>query len=103
MAVIIVTQRDVDPEHQEEVFDLLRQLRARAVLKPGYISGETLFSPSKSGDFLTIGRWRSLKDWHAWENSPERLQILSKIDRLLVAAAVVNVYVDSPAPVPEGG
>lgn len=102
MAVIIVTQRDVNPDNQEEVFDLLRQLRAKAVLQPGYLLGETLFSAGKSGNFLTISRWRSLKDWHAWENSPERRQILSKIDPLLVASAVVSVYLDSPAPVPEG-
>ena len=63
MAVIIVIRREVDPDNQDEVFDLLRQLRTRAVLQPGYLSGETLFSASQGGAHLVISRWRSLKDW----------------------------------------
>jgi heme-degrading monooxygenase HmoA len=92
----------MDAEKQEEVFELLRQLRSRAVLQPGYLSGETLFSLNRSGTHLVISKWRSLKDWRAWEKSAERRQILSKIDALLKAPAVVGFYLDSPAPLPEG-
>jgi len=102
MAVVILVQRDMDADKQEEVFELLRQLRSRAVLQPGYLSGETLFSASRSGAHLVISKWRNLKDWRAWEKSGERREILSKIDRLLKSPAVVNLYLDSPAPVPEG-
>ena len=100
---MIVIRREVDPDKQDEVFDLLKQLRTRAVLQPGYLSGETLFSASQGGAHLVISRWRSLKDWSVWEESPERRKILSKIDLLLRAPAETNVYFDSPTVLPEGG
>lgn len=102
MSTTILVQRDMDAEKQEEVFDLLRQLRSRVVLQPGYLSGETLFSANRSGTHLVISRWRSLKDWKAWEKSTERSEILSKIEPLLKAPATVSFYLDSPAQVPEG-
>ncbi len=102
MAVIIVIRREVDPDNQDEVFDLLKQLRARAVLQPGYLSGETLFSASQGGAHLVISRWRSLKEWRAWEKSPERRKISSKIDSLLRVPADTNVYLVSATVLPEG-
>lgn len=102
MAVTVLVQRDMEAEKQEEVFDLLRRLRSKAVLQPGYISGETLFSTNRSGTHLVISKWRSLKDWRAWERNAERREILSKIEPLLRAPAAVSFYLDSPALVPEG-
>lgn len=102
VAVTILVQRDMDVEKQEEIFDLLRQLRSRVVLQPGYLSGETLFSANRSGTHLVISRWRSLRDWKAWEKSTERWEIISKIEPLLKAPATVSYYLDSPASVPEG-
>ncbi len=102
MAAIILIQREVDAERQGEVFDLLRQLRARAMLQPGYLSGETLFSASKGGIHIVVSRWRSLKEWRAWESNHERREILAELDPLLKAPAVTSVYLDSPAALPEG-
>jgi heme-degrading monooxygenase HmoA len=94
VAVTVLVQRDMDAEKQEEIFELLRQLRSRAVLQPGYLSGETLFSANRSGAHMVISKWRSFKDWRAWEKNTERREILSKIDSLLKTPAVVGFYLD---------
>lgn len=99
MAVVVIIQRVAKAGKQEEVFELVKQLRARAVLQPGYLSGETFFSPTNP-THLILSRWRSLKDWRAWESSPERREILAKMEPLLVAPAVTDVYLDSPSQIP---
>ncbi|MFH1485714.1 MAG: antibiotic biosynthesis monooxygenase family protein [Chloroflexota bacterium] len=102
MAAVVLIQRDVRPENQDGVFELLKQLRSRAVLQPGYLSGETVFSPTKRGTHLVISRWRSLEDWRAWQNSPERREILSIVDPLLAGPTVASEYLDTMIPILEG-
>ncbi|MBI2957969.1 MAG: antibiotic biosynthesis monooxygenase [Chloroflexi bacterium] len=100
MAVIVLIQRDVSPDVQHEVFELLRLLRSRAAFRPGYLSSETLFSPNECGRHLVISRWHSLKEWRDWEHSEERQAVLARINPLLKAPAQTQVYLDFPAPVP---
>lgn len=101
MTVKIVMERTVEADKQDQLLELLRQLRAKAVLQTGYISGETLTSVDKPGTHLVISTWRSLHDWRMWENHPERLEILTKIDELLVAPFKVGVFTESWPSLPE--
>jgi len=82
MTVRVIIERTVEADKQEELLELLKQLRARALLQQGYISGETLASVDRPGTHLVISTWHSLHDWKAWENNPERLEILTKIEAL---------------------
>jgi len=103
MTVRILIERSVDPgKRQEELLELMRELRARAIHQPGYISGETLISVDKPGTHLVISTWHSLKEWRAWENNPKRLEILAKIDRLLTSSAKVRVFTTPWVSLPEG-
>jgi heme-degrading monooxygenase HmoA len=101
MATVVLIQRDVIAKDTEEVIDLLRQLRAKALNQPGYLTGETLFSPDKAGSHLVVSRWRSLSDWREWEANEERKVLETKMAALLVSPAVVSVYVDAPSMLPE--
>jgi quinol monooxygenase YgiN len=40
MTVRILIERTAEPDRQDELLDLMRQLRAKTMLRPGYISGE---------------------------------------------------------------
>ena len=103
MTVRVLIERTVDPgKRQEELLDLMRELRARALHQPGYVSGETLMSVDKPGMHLVISTWHSLKEWRAWENNPQRLEILSKIDRLLTAPPKTRVFTEPWVALPEG-
>ncbi len=99
--VAIVPRRGVKPEYQQEAFDLLRQLRAVAVMQPGYMSGETLFSIDSSGKHLIISRWRSLADWRHWESKPQRTAIVAQIERLLEGPPEIEIYQEAPPWMPE--
>jgi heme-degrading monooxygenase HmoA len=101
VATVVLIQRDVIAKDTEEVIDLLRQLRGKALHQPGYLTGETLFSPDRAGSHLVISRWRSRSDWRAWEANEERKELEKKMAALLVSPAVVSVYVDAPSMIPE--
>ena len=101
MTVRILIERTVEPDKQDELLDLMKRLRAKAILRPGYISGESLISVDKSGMHLVISTWHSLQDWRAWENHPERLEIVAQIERLLTSPSKTNVFAEPWARLPE--
>jgi len=102
MAVRVIIERSVTADKQDQLLDLLRQLRARAIHQPGYISGETLTSVDRPGTHLVISTWHSLHDWRAWENHPERMEILTQVEALLSAPSKTGVFMEQWASLPEG-
>ncbi len=102
MAIKVIIERSVSPDNQAEVAELLKELRAKAVLQPGYISGETLFSVNRPGVHVVISTWESLKDWKAWEKNPTRKAIMRKIDALLRTKSKVSVFATTPRSIAEG-
>ena len=83
MQVTLMVERNVIPGEQESVKRLLRELRSNATRQPGFISGQSVidvFSPTR---VMTITAWTSMAAWEAWENSPERVSITSRIAALL--------------------
>ena len=101
MTVRILIERTAEIDRQDELLDLMKQLRAKALLQPGYISGESLLSVDKPGMHLVISTWHSLADWRAWENHPERLAITAQIERLLTAPSKTSVFIEPWAKMPE--
>lgn len=102
MTVKIIMERTVEADKQDQLVELLRQLRAKAVHQPGYVSGEMLTSVDRPGTHLVISTWHSLRDWKAWENNPERLEILTKVEALLTTPPKVGVYMEPWASLPDG-
>ena len=92
MAIRVIMERVAKEGKHQEVLGLLRQLRARAVFRPGYISGETLSDPQDPCINIVISTWRSPADWSAWENNPERMEVVSKLEELLIAPTKTSVY-----------
>jgi heme-degrading monooxygenase HmoA len=102
MAIKIIIERSVSPDNQGEVAELLKELRAKAVRQPGYISGETLFSVDHAGTHVTISTWESLREWRAWEKNHERIDIVNKIEKLLKSKSKVSVFATTPRSIAEG-
>ena len=70
----------------------IMELRAQAVLQPGYISGETLFNIECVEECVVISRWTKLEHWQNWLKNPIRKELNERIDKLLADEAVYNVY-----------
>ena len=93
MAVKILIKRSIGQEVAPVVRPLIVELRAHAMRQPGYISGETLKSIDRPGEYLVISTWHSLDEWNKWLNSQERKILEDKIDSITGKATVYTTYV----------
>ena len=102
MAVKVIIERSVSPDNQGELAELLKDLRAKAIHQPGYVSGETLFSVDRPGTHLVISTWENLRDWKAWGGNPQRSEIVNKIEALSSSPSKVSVFATTPRSIAEG-
>jgi quinol monooxygenase YgiN len=95
MATKLTVERRVVPGNQDELADLLRELRSGAVRQPGFISGETVIDAFNPTIFMTISAWSGIGAWQEWERNPSRQAIVERINALLQGTPMVRVWVDS--------
>jgi len=93
MAVKILIKRSIGQEVAPVVRPLIVELRAHAMKQPGYISGETLKSIERPGEYLVISTWQSLDEWNKWLNSQDRKILEDKIDSITGQATEYTAYV----------
>ena len=92
MTVRIVIERHVKRGKEEELNGLLKELRVKAIKQQGYLSGETLRSVEDDTFFLVISNWLSESEWKAWEDDPERREILARIKPLLKSPPKTTLF-----------
>ena len=81
--VKVVIERHCHRGKETELSDLLTRLRLRAMRQPGYHSGETLIGAYDPSLWLVISTWSDAEQWKTWQNSPQRQEVLNKIETLL--------------------
>jgi len=89
--VRVIIKRRCQPNKEVELEKLLVELRSKAMWQRGYISGETLQSVDAPSLWLVISTWLDAELWKTWENSPERQEMVTKIEQLLVVPEKVSV------------
>ena len=97
MTIKVLMSRHVNPGHEHELYELLVELRSRALRRVGYISGETLVLASDESLHLVISNWSSLREWRDWEHHPERMEVVDKINALLASPARTEVWLERGA------
>ncbi len=92
MAIKVIIERKGKEGKQAEMMNLMRELRALALYRKGYISGETLRSKEDPATYIVISNWQSVEDWEAWQNHPERHEISKRFEPLLVDPEKHSVF-----------
>ncbi len=92
MAIRVFIEREIQPGNDLKLHNILMQLRTKAMLQKGYITGETLRDVTSATKFLVIGTWNSLEDWNAWQADPERKKIQAELEKLLKVPEKYGVY-----------
>ncbi len=93
MAIEVLIKRATGPGNNAKILlPHIMDLRAQAVLQPGYISGETLFNLERSEECVVISRWTKLEHWQNWLKNPVRKALNERIESLLADEAEYNVY-----------
>ncbi len=92
MAIEVIIRRKIKSDNPEELIPLVNRMRSLAINQAGYISGRTLKSISKPGDYMVISQWQTKENWENWFNSKERRDIQYKIDSLIGERTFYDVY-----------
>jgi len=92
MAVKILIQRKVKPGKEEELNEIVRELRTKAMHAEGFISGETLRSIEDPSVHLVISTWKNIDAWNAWIESPERKALQEEVDAVLAEPTKMSPY-----------
>jgi len=66
----VMIERRCLPGKEARLRELLVQIRAAAMRRVGFISGETLRSADDPSLFLTVGTWTTREAWKAWDTTP---------------------------------
>jgi len=93
MIVKIIIDRKVKKGKETEFYNLLKELRSKAVSSKGYISGETLRALPDLHNYIVVSTWQSADDWKNWERNPERKKIQARIEKLMVRPTKTKIYV----------
>ena len=95
MLIKVFIKRRFNEGKAKDVFSLIRKIRARAMNRKGYISGETLIDHADSRKTMVIGTWQSMDDWLNWEQDPRRKELEEDLERFLEAPAEYEIYIYS--------
>ena len=93
MAVKVIIDRKVKKGKEAEFFDLLKELRSKAISSKGYISGETLRALSDRHNYIVVGTWYSADDWKNWKKNSERKKIQARIEKIMMRPTKTKIYV----------
>jgi heme oxygenase (mycobilin-producing) len=93
MMVRIIIDRRVKKGKEAEFFDLLKELRSKAISSEGYISGETLRALSDRYNYVVVSSWQSVDAWRNWEKNVKRTKIQARIEKIMVRPTKTKQYV----------
>jgi len=94
MTVKIIIDRKVKKGNVSEFLKLLEELRGKAISANGYISGETLQASDDPHNLIVVSTWHSIEEWKIWEKNPERQEIQTRIEKLMVRPTKMKIYVN---------
>ncbi len=86
-----VIAETLEANYEQAAMEILQ----RAVVAPGFISGESLRDVSNPRHRMVLCKWRSLAEWQQWQDSPERKEMMDKLTLMLEKEENVTVL-DSP-------
>jgi quinol monooxygenase YgiN len=92
MAIRVLIEREIQPGNDLKLHNLLMQLRTKAMIHKGYITGETHRDVKSANKFLVIGTWNSIEDWNAWLANPERKKLQDELEKLLKGPEKYTIY-----------
>ncbi|OPY91356.1 MAG: Antibiotic biosynthesis monooxygenase [Syntrophaceae bacterium PtaU1.Bin231] len=88
----VMIERQCQPGKEEQLKDLLLELRIAGVRQYGYISGETLREAGHPSTFMVISTWVSVEDWTKWQTARPRMLIADMIASLLTAEEKIRIF-----------
>ena len=92
----VVTNTCVTPEHEPEFAAWQAEMSKIVAGFPGFVSGEVIppFPPAQV-DWVIVQRFETQENLHTWLDSPQRAEMVSRIQPVLVGDDAINVFMGS--------
>jgi heme-degrading monooxygenase HmoA len=98
IAVKVLIERKIRPGLEGAAWDILQELRTRAVKTRGYLHGESWRSVDDPTVFMVLSVWATLEDWRRWTDDEERLSMHRALAAILEAPVSVRAFEDATDP-----
>ena len=92
MVRVIVEHFLKSGEDAEKLVAVIYQLRAEAMKRPGYITGEAIINSEDPANVLVISTWNKEEQWRAWDKSELRISITKQMLPLLREPYKISIY-----------
>ena len=92
MAVRVMIKRHIKEGKTAEVTAILNGLRATAIHRHGYISGETLVNHYNDRIIMVVSSWKTVEDWINWQENEERDAKEAHLRDFLMEPPVYEIY-----------
>ncbi len=93
MAVKVLITRKFKKTGIKDAYKFLMELRSLVTVRPGYVSGETLFCADDPHKVLVVSTWVNRKRWKEWRTSEKRKDYTKKIEPLLEEPENYEVFI----------
>ncbi|MGC9975523.1 MAG: antibiotic biosynthesis monooxygenase family protein [Syntrophales bacterium] len=90
----VTIEHHCQPGKENQLRDLLLELRTMAMHQPGYISGETLRELINPSLFNIISIWSTLEDWKKWHRSEQRMSIEEKVNSITNDGMKLRIFTE---------
>ena len=71
MSIKIIIERKFKEAPSLEIFQLIDEIRIKALRNRGYIGGETMVNVDDDREVLVSSAWSSVDDWKTWYDTKE--------------------------------
>jgi heme-degrading monooxygenase HmoA len=80
------------PGREHALEGMLQDLRSSAMLRPGYISAETLIGVDEPSAYMVVSTWTRPEAWNSWERSKERQMIVQLIAPDVIEESCMRMF-----------
>ena len=87
----VIIERHIAESLEANYEETAKETLQKAIVSPGFISGESRKDITNPRHRFILCTWRSLQDWHQWLQSPERKEMMDKLNLMLEKEEKVTV------------
>ena len=92
MSIKIVIERKFKEALVPEIFQIIDEIRIKALRARGYIGGETVVNVDDDREVLVFSAWSSVDDWRKWYDKNEWEELEKKLTPHLEESARIRAY-----------
>jgi heme-degrading monooxygenase HmoA len=92
MAIKVQITRNFQPGTLDQASRILIRARYQAMSMPGYIASETWSDLHDPHKVVVVSMWQSLDDWNRWQDSPQRSEFVTELNKIMVGGEHLACY-----------